>query len=168
MGRMRSSSPARDITPSSTPIRTVGPWQPERPREETMRSPQPRPAALLKGQDWEFLPAVLEIEEAPPSPVGRTVTWTIIAVFTVAVLWAAFSTVDIIAVAQGKIIPNDYSKVIQPLESGVVSAIHVQNGQEVHQGQVLIALDATAPSADYERLVNEHQAASVEIARLRA
>ena len=118
-----------------------------------MRRIQPRRTAPSKGQAWEFLPAVLEIEESPPSPVGRTVTWTIITVFTVAVLWAAFSTVDIIAVAQGKIIPNDYSKVMQPLESGVISAIHVRNGQEVHQGQVLIELDATASSADHERLV---------------
>jgi hemolysin D len=133
-----------------------------------MRSTPARRTALSQGQAWEFLPAVLEIEESPPSPIGRTVTWTIVTVFTVAVLWAAFSTVDIIAVAQGKIIPNDYSKVIQPLESGVISAIHVRNGQEVHQGQVLIELDATASSADHERLVNEYQAASVEIARLRA
>ena len=34
---------------------------------------------------------------------------------------------DIVA-AQGKIIPSEYSKVVQPLESGVVTAIHVQNG----------------------------------------
>ena len=133
-----------------------------------MLSTQPRRTVLRKGQAWEFLPAVLEIEESPPSPIGRAITWTIITVFTVAILWAAFSTVDIIAVAPGKIIPNDYSKVIQPLESGVIRAIHVQNGQEVHQGQVLIELDATASSADHERLVNEHQAVSVEIARLRA
>ena len=133
-----------------------------------MRRTQPQRTALRKGQAWEFLPAVLEIEETPPSPVGRTVVWTIMAMFTAAVLWAAVSTVDIVAVAQGKIIPNDYSKVIQPLESGVISAIHIQNGQEVRQGQVLISLDATASSADHERLMNEHQAASVEIARLRA
>src|SRR5689334_7022617 len=112
------------------PIRTVGPWRHERLREETMLHTLPRRTAQAIGQAWEFLPAVLEIEESPPSPVGRTVTWTIINVFAVAVLWAAFSTVDIIAVAQGKIIPNDYSKVIQPLESAVISAIHVQNGQE--------------------------------------
>ena len=121
-----------------------------------MLSPQPRRTARPAGQVWEFLPAVLEIEESPPSPIGRTMAWTIITVLTVAVLWAAFSTVDIIAMAQGKLIPHDYSKVIQPLESGVVSAMHVQNGQEVHQGQVLIELDATANRADYERLGNWH------------
>lgn len=120
------------------------------------------------GQAWEFLPAVLEIEETPPSPVGRLVTWTIIAVFTAAFLWAAFGTIDIIAVAQGKIIPSGHSKVIQSLESGVIRAIHVQNGQEVQEGQVLIELDTTANSADHDRLVNERQAASLDGVRLRA
>ncbi|MBM3224079.1 MAG: HlyD family type I secretion periplasmic adaptor subunit [Candidatus Tectomicrobia bacterium] len=90
------------------------------------------------------------------------------AVFAATLLWATLSTVDVIAVAQGKIIPTGYSKVIQPLESGVIRAIHVQNGQEVHAGQVLIELDITASSADHERLVNEHQAARLEVARLRA
>jgi len=36
---------------------------------------------------------VLEIEEVPLSPIGRTMAWTVITVFTVALLWAAFRTV---------------------------------------------------------------------------
>jgi hemolysin D len=90
------------------------------------------------------------------------------AVFAVAVLWASLSTIDIVAVAPGKIIPSEYSKVIQPLESGVVTAIHVQNGSVVRQGDVLITLDPTVHSADRERLENEHQAVRLDMARLRA
>jgi hemolysin D len=133
-----------------------------------MLSRRPRHLTQVKGQAWEFLPAVLEIEETPPSPVGRMVTWTIIAVFAAAFLWAAFGTIDIVAIAQGKIIPSGHSKVIQSLESGVIRAIHVQNGQEVQEGKVLIELDTTANSADHDRLVNELQAARLDVARLRA
>jgi len=68
-----------------------------------MLSRRQRRTTPAKGQAWEFLPAVLEIEEAPPSPVGRIFTWTIMAVFAAAFLWAAFGTIDIVAVAQGKI-----------------------------------------------------------------
>ena len=124
----------------------------------TMLIKRQRHTTPAKGQAWEFLPAVLEIEETPPSPVGRMVTWTIMAVFAAAFLWAAFGTIDIVATAQGKIIPSGHSKVIQPLESGVIHAIHVQNGQEVQEGQVLIELDTTANSADHDRLANELQA----------
>ena len=120
------------------------------------------------GQATEFLPAVLEIQQAPPSPIGRAILWTILALFTTGVLWAIFGWIDIVATAQGKIIPSGYSKVIQPYEAGVIAAIHVQNGQVVKRGDVLIELDPTLNRADQDRSSNEYRAAKVEAARLRA
>ena len=120
------------------------------------------------GRSTEFLPAVLEIQQAPPSPIGRAILWTILAVFTTGVLWATFGWIDIVATAQGKIIPSGYSKVIQPYEAGVITAIHVQNGQLVKRGEVLIDLDPTLNRADHDRASNEYRAAKVEAARLRA
>jgi hemolysin D len=73
-----------------------------------------------------------------------------------------------VATAQGKIIPSGYSKIIQPYEAGVIAAIHVQDGQVVQKGEVLIELDRTLNRADYARAANEFQAAKVEAARLRA
>ena len=158
----------RAITPSYTRTRTAISTPQCKGERHPMLIRRPRHTTQVKGQAWEFLPAVLEIEETPPSPVGRMVTWTIIAVFAAAFLWAAFGTIDIVATAQGKIIPSGHSKVIQSLESGVIRAIHVQNGQEVQEGKVLIELDTTANSADHDRLVNELQAARLDVARLRA
>ena len=97
--------------------------------------------AVPMGHSTEFLPAVLEIQQAPPSPIGRAILWTILAVFTSGILWASFGWIDIVATARGKIIPSGYSKVIQPYEAGVITAIHVQNGQLVRKGDVLIDLD---------------------------
>ena len=88
------------------------------------------------GRSTEFLPAVLEIQQAPPSPIGRAILWTIMAVFASGVLWAMLGWIDIVATAQGKIIPSGYSKVIQPYETGVITAIHVQDGQIVKRGEV--------------------------------
>lgn len=116
----------------------------------------------------EFLPAVLEIQHAPPSPIGRALLWTILASCTAGVLWAAVGWIDIVATAQGKIIPSGYSKLIQPYEAGVIASIHVQDGQVVKQGEVLIELDATLNRADRDRAANEYRAAKVEAARLRA
>ncbi len=120
------------------------------------------------GRAAEFLPAVLEIQQVPPSPIGRALIWTIAAAFTAAVLWASFGRIDIIATAQGKIIPSGYSKIVQPYETGVIAAIHVQDGQAVKQGDLLIELDATLNRADRDRASNEQQAANVDAARLRA
>jgi hemolysin D len=116
----------------------------------------------------EFLPAVLEIQQAPPSPIGLAILWTIMAVFGSAVLWATFGWIDIVATAQGKIIPSGYSKVIQPYETGVITAIHVLDGQVVKKGDALIELDSTQNRADHDRASNEYRAAKVEALRLRA
>src|SRR5215467_2128753 len=114
----------------------------------------------------EFLPAALEIVEAPPSPIGRTIGATIIAIFCLALLWAWFSTVDIIATAPGKIIPNGRVKVIQPLETGVIRAIHVHDGQRVKAGEVLIELDPAINEAERSHLQDDLLAAEFEVARL--
>lgn len=131
----------------------------------------PSRAAKVVGPDplsAEFLPAVLEIQQAPPSPIGRALLWTILAAFTAGTLWTTFGWIDIVATAQGKIIPSGYSKTIQPYETGVIASIHVQDGQTVKQGDVLIELDATLNRADYDRAFNEYRAAKVDAARLRA
>jgi len=125
------------------------------------------PLETPKGRELEFLPAALEIQHTPPSPAGRLVAGIIIGVFTFGLLWSIFGYIDIIAVAQGKIVPSGGSQVIQPLETGVIKAIHVRDGQRVKKGDVLIELDTTA-GADRERLANEHLAALTEVARLRA
>ncbi|MDH5669348.1 MAG: HlyD family type I secretion periplasmic adaptor subunit [Nitrospira sp.] len=116
----------------------------------------------------EFLPAVLEIQQAPPSPLGRAILWTILAVFLSGVAWTTFGKIDIVTTAQGKIIPSGYSKVIQPYETGVIAAIAVQDGQLVKKGDVLIELDPTLNRADRDRALNEYRAAMVEVARLRS
>ncbi len=120
-----------------------------------------------KNQELEFLPAVLEIQETPPSPLGRTIAWTLIAFFTIAVIWACIGKVDIVAVAQGKIIPGDRIKVIQPLEIGTVRTIHVHEGQAVAKGDLLVELDATSSGADRQRLSEQLMTAKIEAARWR-
>jgi hemolysin D len=127
-----------------------------------------RPTTAPRRREAEFLPAVLEIQDSPPSPVGRAVGGTVVAVFLAGIVWACLGKIDIVAVAPGKIIPSGYSKVVQPLDSGVVLAIHVKDGQAVKKGEVLIELDPTLTGAEGERFANEHRAALVHAARLRA
>jgi hemolysin D len=125
---------------------------------------------LVTGQtdETEFLPAALEIVETPPSPAGRIIAGSISAFLVIAVFWAIFGSVDIIATAPGKIVPTGRTKVIQPLESGVVHAIHVQDGQHVRAGDVLIEIDTTISAAERDRLTSEHMQAMLDVARLKA
>lgn len=130
-------------------------------------------ARSLDGQrrrpdELDFLPAALEIVETPPSPLGRAIALSIIAVFAVALAWACIGTVDIVAVAPGKIIPSGRTKTIQPFDTGVVRKIQVRDGQNVKAGDVLIELDTTAVDAELEHLQGDLMAARLEIARLQA
>ncbi len=115
-----------------------------------------------------FLPAALEIVETPPSPIGRAVGATLIALFCLALMWASFGHVDIVASAHGKIVPSGRVKLIQPLETGVVRAIHIHDGQSVKAGDVLIELDPTWTTAEQEHIRSDLVAAQLDIARLRA
>jgi hemolysin D len=115
-----------------------------------------------------FLPAALEITETPPSPIGRAIGATVIALFCLALVWASVGSVDIVATAPGKIIPSGRTKVIQPFETGVVRAIHVRDGQSVRAGDVLIELDPTMNEAELGHFKSDLIAAQLDVARLRA
>ena len=128
----------------------------------------PKQRAERRQDELAFLPAALEIVETPPSPVGRAIAFTIIAVFGIALAWACIGTVDIVAVAPGKIIPSGRTKTIQPFETGVVRAIHVRDGQSVRAGDVLLELDPTMSGAELGHLKSDLVAAQLDAARLRA
>ena len=132
------------------------------------RLPLPRILPAGRNHEREFLPAALEIVETPASPVGRTIAATIIAFFCAALVWACFGRVDILATAKGRIVPSGRVKVVQPLETGIVSAIQVKDGDQVKAGQVLIELDRTISMADRERAQADLMQARLDVARLSA
>ena len=128
------------------------------------------PERPARRRDYEtaFLPAALEVVETPPSPLGRAILATIIAFFCIALAWASIGTVDIVASAPGRIIPNDRTKLIQPFETGVVRSIHVRDGDTVKAGDVLIELDPTINAAEVEHVKSDLTAARLDVARLKA
>jgi len=104
---------------------------------------------------WEFLPALLEIQSAPPNPLGRLLLWLIIGLLCSALLWAAIGELEIIATAPGRLIASGHDKAIQPLDAGVVNRIRVSDGQQVRRGAPLIELDDTESAAEVARLEGE-------------
>ncbi|MCS3501762.1 hemolysin D [Bradyrhizobium japonicum] len=115
-----------------------------------------------------FLPAALEIVETPPSPVGRTIVISITAGFVVALIWACLGTIDVVAIAPGKVIPSDRTKTVQPFETAVVRAIYVQDGQTVRAGERLVDLDATISVAELNHIKSDHLSAQLDVARMKA
>jgi len=115
-----------------------------------------------------FLPAALSLQATPVHPAPRRTAIGICALFVIALAWATFGQLDIVAVAPGRIVVSDGSKLIQPLEASVVKAILVQDGDHVKAGQLLIELDATLAEADHNRVTQEWSAQVSESLRTAA
>src|ERR1700744_2497979 len=108
------------------------------------------PIAVL-GRDREFLPAALEILETPPPPLPIALMATISACALAALIWSYFGRLDVHATAPGKIETVGYAKVIEPLDPGKVAAIHVEKGQTVKAGDLLLELDTAEADAESMR-----------------
>ncbi|MBD8525821.1 HlyD family type I secretion periplasmic adaptor subunit [Pseudomarimonas arenosa] len=118
-----------------------GAWAERASMEPVKRSPD----------ELAFLPAHLELIEQPTSPTARWTMRCLIALFSVALIWACVGQVDIVAVAQGRTVVGSRSKLVQPVETAVVKRILVRDGQSVQAGDLLIELDATLAQADLQQ-----------------
>lgn len=121
-----------------------------------------------RGEAREFLPAALEILETPANPAGRALALLIAFMFVLAIGWAVIGRVDVVAIAPGRVVATGGNKVIQPLELGVVRAIHVADGQRVEAGAPLIELDPTESEVDLGQLRGRRVEQALEAARLSA
>lgn len=115
-----------------------------------------------------FLPAALSLQETSLHPAPRRLAWGLMLLFVLALLWSYFGQVDIVAVAPGRIIVSDRTKVIQPLEASVVKKVLVKDGDKVQAGQVLVELDPTMASADKASVQEQLKAQASEMLRSRA
>lgn len=125
--------------------------------------PEPR-----REDELAFLPAHLELTDSPLSPLPRWSMRIIAALFLSFLIWACIGQLDIVAVAGGKTVSGGRTKVIQPLEPGVVKAIHVREGQQVAAGEVLVELDATTAGADRRKAEDALMVARLLKARYQA
>lgn len=122
----------------------------------------------LRGFEAEFLPAALSLQAKPVSPVGRALAYVMVGLVLTVVAWSIIGRVDIVANATGKIIPSARTKTVASVEVASVRAIHVQEGQSVKAGDLLVELDASATEADHDKAEAAQGEALLQIARARA
>lgn len=120
------------------------------------------PARLIN--ELQFLPSALELQETPVHPAPRLFSWSIMIFAALALTWACIGKIEVVAVASGKIVPSGKTKLIQSSETAVVKAIHVNDGQTVTVGELLVELDPTAANADVSRIQGELLAAHIDSA----
>ena len=109
----------------------------------------------LSAEALDFAPDLLAIQERPPARLPRIVGVTVVSLVVLLLLWAALAQLDVIATADGRLVPLTFTKVVQPADAGVVTEILVNDGDEVVQNQVLMRLDARLSQADMAALTKD-------------
>jgi len=116
----------------------------------------------------DFTPDLLTIQEQPPARLPRIVGYVTVGLFGLLLAWATFGKLDIIAGAEGRLVPRNYSRVLQPAEAGIVREVLVRDGEDVRAGQVLMRMDATTASADMGTLKAESALKALSLRRIDA
>jgi membrane fusion protein, hemolysin D len=123
---------------------------------------------VLSPEALDFAPGLLSIQESPPARLPRAVMYTVGVLFVILLLWAFFGKLDIIASAEGHLVPETYIKIVQPSDAGIVQEILVKEGEQVKQGQVLMRMDTQLAKADEKTIANELDLRSLQLRRIDA
>ncbi|WP_310462408.1 HlyD family type I secretion periplasmic adaptor subunit [Sphaerotilus sp.] len=122
----------------------------------------------LTTEEAEFLPAALSLQAQPVSPAGRWVARILMLLVLALVAWSVIGRTDIVVNAQGKVIPNGRTKTVGALEVARVQALHVEDGQVVRAGELLIELDPRLSDTEQDKAQGEFQAATLQRERAAA
>lgn len=128
----------------------------------------PAPVKTLSRDALDFAPGLLSIQESPPAKLPRTVLYSVAALFAILLTWAIFGRLDIVAAAEGRLVPQTYVKIVQPADAGIVQEILVREGESVEAGQVLMRMDAKLTEADARTIRSEFDLKRLQLRRIDA
>lgn len=120
----------------------------------------------MKHKYRDFLPAALEVQETPPSPIGRFILWSIVILLVIAIAWASLSKVDIVAATRGKLVVNELSRPVNSAVTAEIVEVLVKEGEHVEKGQSLIKLNSASLVAQLEENILQQKINRFHIARL--
>ena len=115
-----------------------------------------------------FAPDLDRIERETPSPLPRFVLYALLALLGALLTWAVFGKLDIVAVSEGKLVPQSFIKIVQPAEAGIVREILVAEGSRVNAGDVLVRMDSRISELDVRTLKSELARKSLQLRRIDA
>jgi HlyD family secretion protein len=125
-------------------------------------------STVLSPEALDFAPGLLSIQESPPARLPRAVLYTVGVLFVIILVWAIFGKLDIIASAEGRLVPQTYVKIVQPSDAGIVQEILVKEGESVKAGQVLMRMDTHLAKADAKTIGNDLFLHSLQLRRIDA
>jgi hemolysin D len=118
--------------------------------------------------DQDFVPAILELQREPPSPLPRVVLWIVVLLLAALAAWSVLGRLDIVASAEGRLVPASQIRIVQPVEGGTVLELLVREGESVRAGQVVARMDMQAAAADARTVGAELSLKRLQLRRIEA
>jgi HlyD family type I secretion membrane fusion protein len=141
---------------SSTALISLSPRRQRATQEQTS-------SALL-----EYQSPTAALLAMPIRPAARSILWIVVSMVVAGVAAAAMLPVDMNVATSGRVVSLQPTVVVQPLETAIVRAINVREGQVVRAGEVLARLDPTFSAADAGALTAQMRSYQAEVDRLTA
>lgn len=110
---------------------------------------------------------VLDAHPAP-SRGGRWALRAILLGLALLLAWASFAQIDQVTRAAGQIIASARTQVVQASDAGVLTALHVKEGDVVKAGQLLATLEKARAQAAVDDSRAKVAALNITLTRLRA
>jgi adhesin transport system membrane fusion protein len=127
-----------------------------------------KPVTELQRRDMPYVSPVNAAQVIEPAPAALWAVYLMLGAIVVALTWAGFAQVDIVAKANGRIVPDGREQVIASLEGGILRELLVREGQQVAEGQALAMLDPTRYEAQAAEGTSKKQSLQGTQARLQA
>src|SRR5688500_2925649 len=103
-----------------------------------------------------------------PSPLARGVLWTVVGMLGCFAVWMVLGRLDVVAVAEGRLVPRSQLKIVQPAEGGVLREILVAEGARVRAGEVVARMDMRLAQADSQAIETELDLRELQLRRIDA
>lgn len=124
--------------------------------------------ARQKENQLAHLSHAVFLEESGNPRLIRRATQVTMATLFLFLGWAALTPVDELSRGLGEVVPSSSVQNVQHYEGGIVESIHVEDGQFVDKGTVLVSLNPVGAEADLQAMRVEGVALMLERARLQA
>jgi len=134
-------------------------------------SPEKKPDDLFYRMPAEDIDLVTDIRSSILAQYprgGRVILWAVLLLFIAGMYWASVSEIEEVTRGMGKVIPAAQIQVVQNLEGGILSEIHVKVGDTVKKDQLLLRIDETRFSSSFQQNRSKYLSNKAKAARLQA
>jgi len=103
-----------------------------------------------------------------PSVVSFLLLNAILVTIAVLLVWSAYSNVDEVTHAEGRVIPSSHMQVVQNMEGGIVKSINVKQGDLVEKDDVVLSMESVQFSSELDSKKQQVMSLMAKEARLQA